>query len=245
MLKIKKIKLSGFRGILNPQELDLTEGGGEPRSLAMFGLNSSGKTSFVDGCEWFLSPTNEIEWLRREDAKEKAYPHQAAQDKGIESFVEVNFYDTANKIKSLTKTYDHNAVRSPTLSDINGFKDVYAAFVIRPYFRYLEVIDFVVDTAGKKYEKLAQWMGFENEFAFQEKLAVKVAKSLKDYEEELASKTGVFEQKVKQLAVLPTATNAAVLAFCNEILKYHKITECKNIDQVWEKVPEISKKKIA
>ena len=245
MLKLKKIKLSGFRGILNPQELDLTEGGSDPRSLVMFGLNSSGKTSFVDGCEWFLSPTNEIEWLTREDAKERAYPHQAAQGKGIESFVEVDFYDTAKKIKLLTKAYDYSAIKSPKLSDVAGFNDLYAAFVIRPYFRYIEVIDFVVDTAGKKYEKLAQWMGFENEFAFQGKLAVKVSQNLKDYEKELTNKIEIFEQKIKQLTGRLTAIDAEILGFCNEILKQHKIDECKNINQIWGKIPEISKKKIA
>ena len=61
MLKVKKITLSGFRGILNPQPLDLiVKGNKEPHSLVLFGLNSSGKTSFVDGLEWFLSEENKI-----------------------------------------------------------------------------------------------------------------------------------------------------------------------------------------
>ena len=76
MLKIKKIKLSGFRGILNTQELSfIEEGGNKPRSLVLYGLNSSGKTSFVDALEWFLSSKNEIEWLNRDEAKQKAYSH--------------------------------------------------------------------------------------------------------------------------------------------------------------------------
>src|SRR3989344_7910622 len=142
MLKVNKIKLSGFRGIFNPQELDLTiKGNKEPRSLALFGLNSSGKTSFVDGLEWFLSEDNKIAWLRRDEAEEKAYPHQAAKDKGIDSLVEVEFYDTADKIKELTKTYINDKITKPTLSDEVGFKNVYSSFVIRPYFRYLEVVD--------------------------------------------------------------------------------------------------------
>src|SRR3990167_8232189 len=107
MLKIRKLKLSGFRGILNPQELDLTvQGDKSPRPFVLFGLNSSGKTSFVDGLEWFLSKDNKIEWLRREEAEEKAYPHQAARDKSVDSFVNVEFYDTANRIGTLTKTFD-------------------------------------------------------------------------------------------------------------------------------------------
>lgn len=246
MLKVKRINLSGFRGILNPQELNfIVEGSNEPRSFALFGLNSSGKTSFVDGLEWFLSEESKIEWLQREEAREKAYFHQAAKDKNIESFVEIEFYDTENKIASLTKTFNHNAIKTPTLSDEDGFKKVYSAFVIRPYFRYLEVIDFVVSTAGKKYERLAQWMGFESEFEFQEKIAVKILQALKDYEKEQADKVAVLEQKVWMWINSRTAIEGEVLRFGNEILKQNKIDECKKLSDVWLKIPEMSKKKIA
>ena len=246
MLKVKRINLSGFRGILNPQELNfLVKGSNEPRSLVLFGLNSSGKTSFVDGLEWFLSEESKIEWLQREEAYQKAYPHQAAEDKNIESFVEVDFHDTINKTNSLTKTFNHNAVRTPSLSDEDDFKKIYSAFVIRPYFRYLEVIDFVVSTAGDKYERLAQWMGFGSEFEFQEKISVKVLQALKDYEKELAGKVSTLEQKVRQWINGATAIEGEVLRFCNKILKQNKIDECKKLSDAWLKIPEMSKKKIA
>src|SRR3990167_3921241 len=184
MLKLKRIKLSGFRGILNPQAIDLAvRVSKEPRSLVLFGLNSSGKTSFVDGLEWFLSEESKIDWLRRDEAEEKAYPHQAAKDKGIESFVETEFFDSDNKIEELTKTYDYSKITKPALSNEIGFKNVYSAFVIRPYFRYLEIVDFVYCKGKDKYEKLAQWMGFESEFNFQEKIAREVHQKLKDYTE--------------------------------------------------------------
>ncbi len=246
MLKVNKIKLSGFRGIFNPQELDLTiKGNKEPRSLALFGLNSSGKTSFVDGLEWFLSEENKIAWLRRDEAEEKAYPHQAAKDKGIESFVEINFFDSESKISNLQKSYDHGKITKPTLSDEKGFSGIYSAFVIRPYFRYLEVVEFVCSNGKDKYEKLAQWMGFESEFEFQEKIARATHQRLKAYEDELSGKVSTFEQQLKQLTGGITAGDDEVLNFCNVILKQHKVDECKNVKQVWEKIPEISKKKIA
>lgn len=246
MLKIKRINLSGFRGILHPQSLDLIiKGSNEARSLVLFGLNSSGKTSFVDGLEWFLSEENKIEWLRRDEAEEKAYPHQAAKDKNIGSFVEIEFSDTNNKIGGLTKTYDHSKITKPTLSDEAGFKNIYSAFVIRPYFRYLEVIDFVVSRAGKKYERLAQWMGFQNEFDFQEGIASGVQQTIKKYEKELSDRVGNFEGQLKQLINSPTALDGEVINFCNTILKHHKINECKDVKEIWDKIPEISKKKIA
>lgn len=244
MLKIRKIKLSGFRGILNSQELDLTvQGDKNPRSFVLFGLNSSGKTSFVDGLEWFLSENNKIEWLRREEAEEKAYPHQAAKDKSIESFVNVEFYDTANRIGTLTKTFDHNRVTIPLLSDEGKFKATYAAFVIHPYFRYIEIVEFVVSKGHEKYIKLAQWMGFESELDFHEKI-LDILQELKNFEKSLADRTDAFEQQLKQLIEgLTVVDEVEVLSFCNELLKLHKITACKNVDEVWNKIPEISKLK--
>lgn len=246
MLKVNKIKLSGFRGIFNPQELDLTiKGNKEPRSLALFGLNSSGKTSFVDGLEWFLSEENKIAWLRRDEAEEKAYPHQAAKDKGIESFVEINFYDSDTKINNLQKSYDHSKITKPSLSDETDFAAIYSAFVIRPYFRYLEVVEFVCSKGKDKYEKLAQWMGFESEFEFQEKIARGVHQKLKTHENELSGRVSTFEQQLKQLTGGITGSDDEVLTFCNGIIKPHKLDECKNVKDVWGKIPEISKKKIA
>lgn len=245
MLKIKRINLSGFRGILNPQGLNLVEGGKEPRSLILFGLNSSGKTSFVDGLEWFLSDENKIEWLRRDEAKEKAYPHQAAKDKGIASYVQMEFFDTDKEVDELTKTYDHNKITEPVLSDKDSFKKIYSAFVIRPYFRYLEVVDFVCSKGKEKYERLAQWMGFQNEFDFQEGIARGVQQTIKNYEKTLSDRVDNFESQLKQLLNSPTALDGEVLNFCNAILKHHKVSECKNIKEVWSKIPEISKKKIA
>ncbi|EKE13611.1 MAG: hypothetical protein ACD_12C00889G0005 [uncultured bacterium] len=246
MIKLKKIKLSGFRGILNQQELDLViNGNKEPSSLVLFGLNSSGKTSFVDGIEWFLSKENKIDWLRRDQAEEKAYPHQAAKEKNIKSFVEIDFFDTENKVKRLEKIYDHNKITVPTVSDETGFNNIYSSFVIRPYFRYLEVVEFVISKAKDKYEKLAQWMGFESEFEFQEKIGLIIVQNLKNYENQLVNKIENFKQQLKQLTNTFTVIDDELINYCNKILKQNKIQECKNIEEIWEKIPEISKKKIA
>lgn len=243
MLKIKKIKLSGFRGILNHQELDLISNGKQPNSLALFGLNSSGKTSFVDGLEWFLSKDNKIEWLRRDEAEERAYPHQAAKDKSIDSYVEIEFYDTEKKISILRKTFDQDKVTRPSFSPSEeAFKSAYCSFVIRPYFRYLEIVDFVCSKAYDKYQSLAQWMGFESEFEFQEKIA-DILTELKKYEKELSERTATFEGQLKQLISRPTAIDIEVLNVSNDILKAYGVGQCKILDEVWNKIPEISKRK--
>ena len=74
------------------------------------------------------------------------------------------------------------------MSNKVDFGKVYSAFIIRPYFRYLEVIDFVCSKGKEKYERLAQWMGFQNEFDFQEEIARGIQQAIKDYEKKLADK---------------------------------------------------------
>lgn len=243
MLKIKKIQLSGFRGMLKPHELDFTrKGEALPASLVLYGLNSSGKTSFVDGIEWFLSPTNEIEWLAREDAKERAYPHQEAKD--AESFVEVEFQDSENKIGSLKKTFNHKKITQPEISSKEDFEKIYSSFVIRPYLRYLEVIDFVYNRSGaEKYQKLASWMGFESELNFQEKIALEIIPALKRKEKSLLENTTVLEKHLRGLLDGRTSDELNLIGFCNSILKTHKISPANNLPDLWQAIQNLSRSK--
>jgi len=243
MLKVKKITLSGFRGILKPQDLVLTvKGDSVPRSLVLYGLNSSGKTSFVDGLEWFLSKENRIEWLKRQDAEEKAYPHQAVDPKKDESFVELEFYDTDKKLATLRKTYNHKTITKPVLSSEDDFESVYKAFVIRPYLRYLEVIDFIYNHTGvEKYQKLANWMGFESEQEFQEKLAVRILPELKKKKDGIEGNAELLEGQLSRLMGTLTATEADVLRVGNEILGNYKISSHSNIQALLNHIPEFAK----
>ena len=126
----------------------------------LFGVNSSGKTSFVDGLEWFLDQDNKIQWLRRQDAEEAAYPHHSAKDG--ESYVEIDFYDDKGGAGTLTKAFNHSKSTIPILSSEENFQKVYDSFVVKPYFRYMEIVEFVLNRRGvEKYKELSKWMGFE------------------------------------------------------------------------------------
>jgi len=240
MIKIKKITLSGFRGILTKQRLDLTNNGGNPTSLAVYGLNSSGKTSFVDGLEWFLSPNNEIEWLKRENAGCHSYPHQEAQDGN--TFVEIEFSDPS--FGDLTKTFNHQRITKPTLSQENKFLKLYQEFTIRPYLRYLEIIDFVFNRTGvEKYQKLANWMGFEEELAFQEKLALEIMPKLKGKEQELIIQNGYVNNEIKKLTGLMDIDDASLVNFCNDLLKQVNVAGIRSLNDLPIKIKELDKKK--
>lgn len=240
MMKIKRITLSGFRGILTKQELSLVNNGSQPASLAVYGLNSSGKTSFVDGLEWFLSPTSEIEWLKRENAGSHAYPHQEAKDG--ETLVEIEFSD--NKFGVLTKTFNQKKVTIPTLSSEAKFDDLYTSFTIRPYLRYLEIIDFVFNRTGvEKYQKLANWMGFEEELAFQEKIALGILPNLRDTEKKLTNNKDWVEAEIKRLLQVDELTDEALLACCNSLIKQVGLSELASLDELPQFIKDLDKER--
>ncbi len=217
MLKVKTIKLSGFRGIKTPQELFcIKDGETKPTSFVLFGINSSGKTSFMDGLEWFLSPENKIRWLRREDAQEAAYPHHSAQPG--DSYVEIEFFED-DKATKLRKTFDDSRKTKPVLSDKDGFQRIYQSFVIKPYLRYLEIVEFVLNRTGvEKYQELARWMGFESELNFQEKLA-KIVSQLEKKKEQIESRRDDTLRTMGQLIGNTIVDDSSIIAYCNKLLK--------------------------
>lgn len=242
MLKISKIKVSGFRGVPTLKELDFHEGSKEPRSFVLYGPNSHGKTSFVDGIEWFLDEEHKIQWLQREAAKENAYPHQEAKDG--DSYVEIDFYNPKDSIGTLTKTFNHKSKTQPTESDKAGFEKIYKTFVIPPYLRYMDVIDFVYKkTAKEKYERLAEWMGFEGEVEFQEKLSIDIPRELSEYEKELIQAIKSSEDLIKRITGQEVIIEDTIVDFCNKILAEHKISPCKKLNELPDKIAEANKLK--
>lgn len=240
MTKIKRIVLSGFRGILTKQELDLTNSGGKPTSLVVYGLNSSGKTSFVDGLEWFLSPNSEIEWLKREDAGRHSYPHQAS--KNGKTFVQIDYTD--KKYGSLTKTFNQQRITKPFLSDEKTFNELYQVFTIRPYLRYLEIIDFVFNRTGvEKYQKLASWMGFEEELAFQEKLALEILPNLRKILQELQNQIEYTNDEIKKLTELDKTDGVSLIQYCNSLLKQVGALEISGLKDLPVKIKELDIKR--
>lgn len=242
MLKIKKIKVSGFRGVPILKELDFLEGSKEPRSFVLYGPNSYGKTSFVDGIEWFLDSESKIQWLQREAAKENAYPHQEAKDG--DSYVEIEFYKPKESIGALTKTFNHKLKTQPTESDKAGFEKIYKTFVIPPYLRYMDVIDFVYKkTAKEKYERLSEWMGFKDEVEFQEKISIDVPRALNEYEDQLIQSVRFSEDQIKRITGQDVVIESTILDFCNKILAEYKVSSCKKFVDLPDKIAELSKLK--
>ena len=244
MLKIKKIKLNGFRGILHEKELDCSSASSQTNSLVLYGPNSTGKTSFVDGMEWFLSPRNQIKWLKREKAKEAAYPHHEA----TESFVEIHFQKDGST-KVLRKTFNHARKTVPKHSSEEDFKEIYSSFIIKPYLRYQEIVEFVLNSTGvEKYKKLAEWMGFEYELSFQKKLA-EIIPRLDDEIKNIEIKIEEIEGEMFILSEnsIILVNNVNIAQYANKLfLECEKIKHLKasSSEELKNRLPELEKLQI-
>ncbi|MHC1573802.1 MAG: AAA family ATPase, partial [Candidatus Syntropharchaeales archaeon] len=109
MGEIKKIAISGFRGINTPPlELDFQKGK-SARSMMIYGRNGSGKSSIVDAWEWLYS--EKIEHLAKEGAGPQSYPHKEAE-RG-QTYIEVEFTD--NEIGKIRLEYNPNRITIPKI----------------------------------------------------------------------------------------------------------------------------------
>lgn len=162
MGEIKKIAISGFRGINTPPlELDFQKGK-SARSMMIYGRNGSGKSSIVDAWEWLYS--EKIEHLAKEGAGPQSYPHKEAE-RG-QTYIEVEFTD--NEIGKIRLEYNPNRITIPKIEgDLSKLKER----VPHPcHLRYRDLTEFVYARKARKYEILSMLMGFQNALNIQNDL---------------------------------------------------------------------------
>ena len=103
MTTIRRITISGFRGILATFSLNFLKGR-SLRSMVVYGRNGTGKSSITDAWEWFH--TEKIGHLAREGAGPSSFPHKNAHPG--ESYVEIEFKQ--DNLGTIRLNYDHNRV---------------------------------------------------------------------------------------------------------------------------------------
>lgn len=161
MTSVKRILISGFRGILSPLPIDFIEGS-QCRSAILYGANGTGKSSITDAWEWLT--TGKILHLSREGAEEGGYAHSAA--KTGTSFVEVSFSDPV--IETVRLDFDHNRITKPKPSDN---LDMARKLITHPcHIRYGDLTRFVFMRKAERYDALASLMGFVPQMEYQKSL---------------------------------------------------------------------------
>jgi len=158
---IRKIQISGFRGILSPLPIDFMEGK-TCKSMIIYGLNGTGKSSITDAWEWLIN--GKIEHLAKEGAEESSYPHKFA--KPGKSYVEVEFSDS--KIGTVRLEYDHSRITKP--KEIGNIGKVRQMITHPCHIRYGDLTRFVFMRKAERYDALAELMGFSLQMEYQKSL---------------------------------------------------------------------------
>ncbi|MDV2495721.1 MAG: hypothetical protein RX316_05855 [bacterium] len=169
MIKIRKLKISGFRGSATiPFELDLTN---RHRSIAIFGENGTGKSTITDAIEYLY--TDKVDHLWKEDCYSEALRNLSiASDE--DSLIEMVFSKPdLNNTKILTPTLKVSSSNS---------SDLFKAYIEqskkeRLFFRNRDLVEFIFIPKGKKRQKIAEIIGYEEITKFRD-LIVKTYNSL-------------------------------------------------------------------
>jgi hypothetical protein len=184
--RLKRLLISGFRGIPGQLPLDFAQGG-NAKSMILYGGNGTGKSSISDSWEWLT--TGRIEHLAREGAKESSYPNMGASPGGV--YVEAEFSDPS--LGTVRLDFDHNRITKPIAS---GALDAVRLMIKHAcHIRYGDLTDFVFLTKSERYDALARLMGFVPQMEYQ--------KSLRRVE-------GLFEKDVDRLALLRDAAEERI-----------------------------------
>lgn len=200
MTFIKRITVSGFRGILTPMELSFVKGGNNT-SMAMFGRNGFGKTSLTDAWEWLQ--TDRVDRLGREGAGPNAFPHRGAS--GGTSYVEVEF----TKLGLGKISFNPKKITMPSR---DGVIDAFRQAAPYPCFlRYEDLTRFVYFTKAEQYDALAVLMGFTPQVEYQ-KMLRRVMRKLED--EESKQQAAANRERTKLAEIIGSNPDAeSFLAF--------------------------------
>jgi len=152
VVKIRRLKAEGFRGIRRSEPLEFTN---RCKSMVIFGENGYGKSSFVDAIECFLE--NRIDHLERENVGRAAYRHRALPSDSAAT-VDIEFSDSRC---SSVLTMDSNR-RIRHANTTAEFKDFLARGQCeRVILRQRELANFVDKTKREKLQDIAPLLGLE------------------------------------------------------------------------------------
>ena len=151
--KIKKISITGLRGVQETMELPLSE-----KSILLYGDNGTGKSSISDSLEWFFNDSVSHLAGQEIDLKD-ALRNANIADTDVSS-VEMDFTKAAvNSSKTLSNK------KGKLVSDYSNKSDDFDDFINQTQgenliLRYQFLTDFIDKTKGDKLRSLSDVIGF-------------------------------------------------------------------------------------
>ncbi|MBA7611680.1 hypothetical protein ES703_18908 [subsurface metagenome] len=233
MGEIKKINISGFRGInIPPLELDFQRGE-SIQSMMIYGRNGSGKSSIVDAWEWLYS--GRIEHLAREDAEERSFPHKEAENG--QTWIEVEF--TNREIGKIRAEFDQSLI---TMPKIEGNLPKIKEFIPHPcHLRYRDITKFVYETKAKKYEILSHHIGFGKAINIQNQLQ-KGQRLLQEKLEDLEKERDRYGEEYREASGEEPKDIASFIKILNVVFNRQGIAPVKEITEVETSLEKLREK---
>jgi energy-coupling factor transporter ATP-binding protein EcfA2 len=228
--KIKKISISGLRGVQETMELSLSE-----KSILLYGDNGTGKSSISDSLEWFFKDSVSHLAGQEIDLKD-ALRNANIKDTEVSS-VEIDFTKVAvNSSKKLSNK------KGKLVSEYSNKSDYFVDFINQTQsenliLRYQFLTDFIDKTKGDKLKSLSDVIGFAEVNKTKEVLK-KVYNSIKTEIKNQNYETQINTQKQIQIEKIGAAIGVEKNLFekVNEIITPLKLNvvvkSFKDIDAV-------------
>lgn len=211
-IQIESLTLTGFRAYLELKQFDFSK----KRNLAVFAPNGSGKSGFVDGFEFILSPDGTIARLGVRAIHNKAgvvaLAHNLAEEKGVTSEVRI-------VLKQGKTTHDGSRLTSGSRSRPPAADALAASLHVDPIVRGYELRRFVeVQTPEERYAEVGQWLQLTPLVEVQRNLR-SLRQLVKSDLEDIAPKKAIDARLSKATARTITEWDeSAVLTYANSIL---------------------------
>lgn len=198
-MRIKAIQLSWFRGAADPVALEP-----DCKSMVVYGLNGSGKSSFVDGVEYALN-NGKIGHLSHEYSgkrQEKAIPNTHTPQGG-KTELRIKFKDDSELKTEITQD------GSSTCSGAEAVA-MHSWDYRRTVLRQDEVAAFIHDTKGGKYSALLPLLGLHQLEVAAENLR-QLAKSVEAQSSLKETKVTLKDVAAKRKAIFGTDSYDQIL----------------------------------
>ena len=204
-MRIKVIELSWFRGAADPVSLEP-----DCKSMVVYGVNGSGKSSFVDAVEYVLNG-GKISHLAHEYSgkhQEKAVPNtHKPQDRKIE--LKIKFKDDSELKTEITR--DGSATSSGAEAVAMGTWDYR-----RTVLRQDEIAAFIHDTKGGKYSALLPLLGLHQMEVAAENLR-QLAKTVEEQSKLKERKVTLKQIETRRTATFGTDSDDQILTKIKEL----------------------------
>ena len=230
-MRIKTIQLTWFRGAAEPVSL-----GPDCKSMVVYGVNGSGKSSFVDAVEYVLT-----------DSKIRHLAHEYSGKRQEKAVVNTH-KPQARKTELRIKFKDDSELKTEVAQDgssTSSGADAVAMHVWdyrRTVLRQDEVAAFIHDTKGGKYSALLPLLGLHQMEVAAENLR-QLSKSVAELSKLKETKVTLKEVETKRKATFGTDSDDQILSkiqglhakYCvDKVATEDALSRCKELESALE-----------